>query len=121
MELRSHSIAVNRDVAVAAVDPRTLKVETCIGTACTTGTPLADGTLQFPAAFSGPASGALTPNPDGPAKLSLTISVAEGQPETRTPVVVRVLDASGAKLHETSTEVRWNDDECHPAPESTAL
>jgi hypothetical protein len=121
LELRSYRVDITRDVTVDAAKTASLSVETCVDGTCTTGTRAPNGTLTFSSsAFRSP-TGSLVANAADKMTLTLQMSVNEGTANGTTPIVIRVLDASGAKVHDSTAEVRWNDDDCHPQPESTKL
>jgi len=122
-EARSHSFSATRDVAVDAKKAKTLKVELCVEGRCSTATMDETGKIPTPG-FSGElgiTGGSLVAKDASSSTLSLQLAAYERGAETKTPVIIRVLDASGSKLHESSSEIRWSDDECHPSPESNQL
>jgi hypothetical protein len=122
-DLRFHRVEMSREVAATA--PKApLRVEACVATRCATANAAADGTLGFAteAGGNGASGGSLTAGPEpGKMRLVVTFNVQEGERNAKTPLLVRVLDSSGATVHESTAQIEWNDDVCHPSPASTTL
>ena len=126
LDARSHPVDVARDVPFPFVDAAKLRVEACATRegqtpTCTESAATKDGERLALGGSLEAITGSLTRADDGNTKLLLTIHVGEGQASTTTQLLVRVLDDADREIAKAEGAVRWSDDECHPAPNTSKI
>ncbi len=123
LDTPDHEIEVKRDLAVDFSNAPKLKVEACAtregqSPTCTTAIANADGSLGTP---EDAAHGKLVRTADGKTRLELVVHLGEGEPDSTTVLVVKVLDETDKELLKAEGDIHWSDDACNRKPDKRSI
>jgi len=131
LDTPDHEIDVKRDVPIEFAAVPKLKVEACATRegqtpTCTIVRPLdgidAGGDLPVAIGLSTDAAhGKFLKAADGKTKLELIVHLGEGEADTTTRVVVKVLDEADKELAKAEGDIRWSDASCNRQPDKKSI
>jgi hypothetical protein len=115
-ELRFYTVTLSRSIPNSTLALAQSTAEVCVSERCSVMAVRADGTFGEATDPTRKISGAIVKD-----QLNVQVSLPEDRPSSRVSVAVRIRNSSRQVFFEATSNVAFDDDECHPAPVTTSL